>query len=112
MRQRESAPVAVDEGIMMALASLGYVDAGAPAPSESGNLKNPVDMADITHDYRWAEVMVGSPQSQQAIELLEAALKRSPESYALIELLGEAYATIAMQCDNFLAQVCVVIPKH
>ena len=92
MTPRESTPVALDSESRRALESLGYVGGAVQPPIDSARLKNPRDMAAVEHDYRLAEGYLASGNIPEAARLIEAALARSPESYALIKLGGMAFA--------------------
>lgn len=89
----ESPVVELDADTRATLRSLGYVG-GEPPQVEPADLKNPRAMLDIEHSFREAEFMLSARKPKEAIAILEPAVKRSPESFVLLERLGRAYATV------------------
>jgi arylsulfatase A-like enzyme/cytochrome c-type biogenesis protein CcmH/NrfG len=96
MRHRESVAVTLDAASVEALRSLGYVGGAPPAAEQTENLKDPKYMVDVDHDFRLAESLAAGGRGMQALELLEPAVRRSPESFVVVEALGKAYAVAEM----------------
>jgi choline-sulfatase len=96
MTPRDSVPVALDSASAQALRSLGYVAGPPPDVEHAENLKNPKDMVDVDHDFRLGESLLASGQVTQALGLLEPAVRRSPESFVVVEALGKAYGIAEM----------------
>ncbi|MFH0983231.1 MAG: sulfatase-like hydrolase/transferase [Planctomycetota bacterium] len=93
MTRREVDRIPLNAQTLTALQSLGYVGSSAPPPPESAALKNPIDMLDVECNYRLAVPLVVEGKADEAIVLLEPLVQRSPESFVLWEVLGEAYGT-------------------
>ena len=91
MTRYGSESLGLDGAALEVLRSLGYVGATAPSTPASAELKNPVDMLDVVHNFRKAETLLEAEQLLEAIALLEPAVERSPESVAVVMLLGKAY---------------------
>ena len=93
MSQRAGGSVDLDAKTAAALRSLGYIGGAGPSAADSAGLKNPRDMVQIVHDFRKAEFLLATEQVEEAVALVEPAVKLSPESFVLVELLGRAYGT-------------------
>jgi len=51
---------------------------------------------DVDHDFRLAESLLAAGKVTQALDLLEPAVRRSPESFVVVEALGKAYGAAEM----------------
>jgi len=91
LTQRQSRLVAVDSASLEALRSLGYVGGPAPAGRDVENLRDPKDVVDIANIHRIAQALVRT-EPRKTIEYMEPAVRRSPESFVLVELLAQGYA--------------------
>jgi arylsulfatase A-like enzyme/Flp pilus assembly protein TadD len=96
MTPRDSVAVALDSASAEALRSLGYVAGPPPTAEHAENLKDPKYMVDVDHDFRQAESLLAAGRALPALELLEPAVRRSPESFVVVEALGKAYAVAEM----------------
>jgi tetratricopeptide (TPR) repeat protein len=88
--------VALDTASAQALRSLGYVAGPPPDVAHAEDLKNPKDMVGVDHDFRLAESLLAAGKVGQALDLLEPAVRRSPESFVVVEALGKAYGIAEM----------------
>ncbi len=94
MIRREPLALARNEEEMQSLRSLGYVGADTP-PSEMGeNLRNPVEMAPVLEQFRLAQTFWSMGRYADVITALERVVAVSPDSFALVELLGKAYVKV------------------
>ncbi len=96
MTPRDGVAVALDSATAEALRSLGYVAGPPPTVEHAENLKDPKYMVDVDHDFRRAESLLAAGRAMPALELLEPAVRRSPESFVVVEALGKAYAVAEM----------------
>lgn len=93
MTQRDAMIAKVTESDREALGSLGYVGHGAaPSTRDAQQLRNPIEMVDIATRYRMGESLTNLRRADEAIPILEECAAASPESFAIIEMLGKAYA--------------------
>jgi arylsulfatase A-like enzyme/Flp pilus assembly protein TadD len=97
MRRRESVSVALDAETIEAMKSLGYVGGASGDPPPDAELPDPKRMVDVEEAFRRAESLLGFRRPLAAIELMAPAVERSPRSFALLELLGKAYAGAGLQ---------------
>lgn len=111
MAVRESPVRRMDADTRQTLRSLGYVG-GEPPQVEPANLKNPRDMVHVNTAFREAESLLGARRPKQAIALLEPAVKESPESFVLVEMLGKAYAMVGRfkEAERLLLEALVLYP--
>jgi arylsulfatase A-like enzyme/Flp pilus assembly protein TadD len=98
MNRHGGAAVKNDLAQQRALRSLGYAG-DTPTPTSRGaGLKNPRDMIKVEYDYRVAQSLA-QHAPDDAIKLLEPAVQQSPESYAILYLLGNCYG-LARRLDE------------
>ncbi len=96
MTRRESVAVKLDTQAIQVLRSLGYAGGPTPTSLATERLKNPKDMVEVCHKHREAEALLGAGRPMEALELIEPAATRSPESFVLVELLGKTYAALEL----------------
>jgi len=93
VQRRAGVSVKPDSVQERALRSLGYVG-DTPSPSSTAPaLKNPRDMIAVERDYRTAQELAPHAPAE-AIKLLEPAAEQSPESFAILHLLGNCYGLV------------------
>lgn len=99
MRQRKAGDVAMDAETIQHLRSLGYVGGPMAAAAPEGGRKNPREMVRVHEAFRLAESYMSVRNAEQALRLIEPAAQASPDSFAILELLGKAYAGLGLLED-------------